>query len=297
MVEAVSRAEGRDLHRASAPRPISGGCINEAWAIELESTAGDRDRYFVKLNDAACTDPFAAETEGLELLRLPGVIRVPRVIARGTTGERAFLVLEHIDMGNSGSRRSEETLGSQLAMLHKTFATDGQFGWTRDNTIGATLQVNARTSDWGDFFIERRLRFQFELAERKGYDFRRRDDFLNQRMPEILAGHHPRPSLVHGDLWRGNVGYTSDDQPVIFDPAVYFGDREVDIAFTQMFGGFGAGFYRAYEKDWPLPAGHKRRADIYNLYHLLNHLNLFGGGYHAQAAAAMERIWNVDFRP
>ena len=290
IVKAVSHAEGEDHQLVSEPQSVSGGCINAAWVIELNCPTGGRQRCFVKLNDIAFADQFAAEAEGLKALRQPGVIRVPRFICSGIASGQAFLVLEHIEMRNPMSRRSEELLGGQLADLHKTFASDRLFGWTHDNAIVATPQVNTPSTDWAQFFTELRLRFQFELAERKGFSFRQSDDLLNRRVPEILNGHRPEPSLLHGDLWGGNVGYDSDDQPVIFDPAVYFGDREVDIAFTHMFGGFAPGFYRSYEDAWPLPSGHALRAEVYNLYHILNHLNLFGGGYHAQAEAAMTRI-------
>jgi fructosamine-3-kinase len=173
--------------------------------------------------------------------------------------------------------------------MHRT-ARD-HFGWDRDNTIGSTPQHNAPCGEWVTFWREHRLGFQLDLAARQGYGGRLQK--LGERLLADLTGlidHDPRPSLLHGDLWGGNIGYDREGNPVIFDPAVYYGDREADLAMTELFGGFGSGFYAAYEEAWPLDPGYSVRKTLYNLYHILNHLNLFGSGYLGQAQTMTERL-------
>jgi len=159
--------------------------------------------------------------------------------------------------------------------------TAAQFGWERENTIGSTPQHNEPCDDWPEFFRERRLACQLELARRNGLPDEVQSALRNllDQVPALLCDHSPEPSLLHGDLWGGNRGTLRDGTPVVFDPAVYFGDRETDLAMTRLFGGFGHEFYAAYAAELPLAAGWERRADLYNLYHLLNHFNLFGRGY------------------
>ena len=167
-----------------------------------------------------------------------------------------------------------------------------RFGWPRDNTIGTTPQVNAWGDDWAEFFRDRRIAPQLALAARNGHGgaLQRDGERLLAAIPALLAGHAPAPSLLHGDLWSGNAACLATGEPVIFDPAVYYGDREADLAMTELFGGFGADFYAAYRDAWPLPDGYERRRTLYNLYHVLNHLNLFGGGYGAQAETMIARL-------
>ena len=218
-------------------------------------------RYLRK--QAPLADAFAAEADGLAALRAAGC-SAPQPIEHGIDGAEAYLLLQWLDLRPSGDFAA---LGSMLARVHRS--TGERFGWPRDNYIGATPQRNHRTDDWKTFWREQRMEPQLELARRNGH----RIDI--GRVCDLLDGHAPQPSLVHGDLWRGNVGFTAHG-PVVFDPAVYHGDREVDLAMTELFGGFPPAFYSAYG---PLPAGYERRKHLYNLYHLLNHLNLFGGGY------------------
>ncbi|HEY8506894.1 MAG TPA: fructosamine kinase family protein, partial [Steroidobacteraceae bacterium] len=219
----------------------------------------------------------------------PAAVRVPRVRAHGATRQYAYLAREWIE-SKGRSSAAEAQLGRQLAAQHRFTAQ--QFGWHRDNTIGLTPQVNACARDWVEFFGERRLRYQLDLAAKNGYArlLEKPGERLLEALPELLRGHNPQPSLLHGDLWGGNWFATAGDVPVIFDPAVYYGDREADIAMTRLFGGFGAEFYRAYESVWPLPSGHQVRCDLYNLYHILNHANLFGGGYAQQARTMIDRL-------
>ena len=170
--------------------------------------------------------------------------------------------------------------------------TSGKFGWTRDNTIGSTPQVNTQEADWVTFYAERRLRFQFELAAENGcaQGVQTQGETLLEKLPVFFTNYRPQASLLHGDLWGGNHAALRDGTPVIFDPAPYYGDREADLAMTELFGGFSARFYAAYRAAWPLDAGYAVRKDLYNLYHVLNHLNLFGGGYRGQAQDLIERL-------
>ncbi len=264
--------------------PVGGGCINAAWCVE-----GDAQRYFVKLNHAGRMAMFEAEAEGLHEIGRTGV-RVPRPVCSGAHGERSFLVLEYLDLGATGDARASERLGRQLAVMHRT--TRARFGWHRDNTIGSTPQENAESEDWVAFWRERRLRFQLELAARNGYDDRlqERGARLLDAFPALFDGYRPIPSLLHGDLWGGNFGVTRDGEPVLFDPATYYGDREADLAMTELFGGFGPRFYAAYREAFPLDPGYRVRRTLYNLYHILNHLNLFGAGYCGQAEAMIEEL-------
>jgi fructosamine-3-kinase len=232
---------------------------------------------------------FEAEADGLGDLAEAHSVRVPGVRAVGATGDRAFLALEWLELG-APSTAGETLLGEQLAWQHRLSAQ--RFGWHRDNTIGSTPQPNAWCDDWVKFFRERRLRVQLELARRNGHDgaLARRGNELLELMGAFFASHHPVPSLLHGDLWGGNWAVDAAGNPVVFDPAVYFGDREADLAMTRLFGGFGNAFYTAYHATWPLDQAAGTRRSLYNLYHVLNHLNLFGGGYREQAQAMIERL-------
>jgi fructosamine-3-kinase len=183
----------------------------------------------------------------------------------------------------------EAALGEQLALQHRHQAAE--YGWSRDNTIGSTPQLNGWSQDWLTFFRERRLRCQLQLAASKGAAvLLLRGEMLLERLDGLFDGYRPVPSLLHGDLWGGNWAVDERGQPVIFDPATYYGDREADLAMTRLFGGFGIDFYRAYEANWPLHPGVRRRTVLYNLYHVLNHFNLFGGGYLAQAMSMMDSL-------
>ncbi len=244
--------------------------------------------WFVKLNDAARLDMFEAEAAGLQALADTDTIRVPRPLCTGSHQGQSYIVMEHIPMGR-GSGRAMAQAGEQLAALHRH--TAGAFGWQRDNTIGSTHQPNGWMETWIDFWRERRLGFQLELAARNGYGGRlqRLGERLLEAFPALLD-HAPVPSLIHGDLWGGNLAFDDQDRPVIYDPATYYGDREAEIAMTELFGGFGGVFYDAYNAAWPLDPGYATRRTLYNLYHILNHANMFGGGYVGQAQGMMERL-------
>ena len=263
---------------------LGGGCINAAFRVE-----GAGARFFVKLNTADKVGMFAAEAEGLSEIARSATIRVPRPVCHGSGSGSSWLVLEFIPPG-SAPRGGMRALGAQLASLHRTHAE--RFGWRRDNTIGDTPQVNTESDDWTAFWREHRLRFQLELAARNGYGgpLQKEGAQLMDKLPAFFRGYTPAPSLLHGDLWSGNAAFSDSGEPVIFDPAVYYGDREADIAMTELFGGFSAEFYAAYRNAYPLDAGYAVRKDLYNLYHVLNHLNLFGGGYLGQAERLLGKL-------
>jgi len=261
---------------------VGGGCINQAQRIRYGDTS-----YFVKLNSADQLDMFAAEAEGLEELRRCRALRIPAPVCRGTDGASAYLVMEDLALGGRGDPAA---LGEGLAALHRI--TQARFGWHRDNTIGSTPQVNTLTDDWIDFYREHRLRFQLALAVRHGCPGRlvSQGERLLADFHALFDGHAPAASLLHGDLWAGNQAYTSSGEPAIFDPAVYYGDREADLAMTELFGGFSRDFYAAYNAAWPIDPGYRTRKTLYNLYHTLNHFNLFGGGYVSQAQGMIDSL-------
>ena len=276
----IAIATGHDF-AVRTRRALGGGCINAAEVVG----DGSRD-YFVKTNRAARLDLFEAESDGLAALAAARAIRVPQAICYGSSGDTAYLVLELLDL----SGRADGTrAGRALAELHRS--TSDRFGWHRDNHIGATPQVNGPDLDWVSFWRERRLGPQLDLASANGHA--RALQGAGDRLASGLAaliGHRPPPALIHGDLWGGNLGYLPGGEPVVYDPAVYYGDREADLAMTELFGGFGGDFYAAYREAWPLDPGYGVRKHLYNLYHVLNHLNLFGGGYLGQARSMIDRL-------
>ncbi len=261
---------------------IGGGDINQAMRVQGEG----RD-FFVKTNTASRLAMFEAEAAGLREIAVSGTVRVPEPICWGVAGTNAYLVMEFLEFARSGDGA---VLGQQLAALHRVSRKD--FGWDRENTIGSTPQINNPSLDWIEFWRERRLRYQFDLARDNGYGgkLQRYGEQLLDTLDGFFSGYRPQPALLHGDLWSGNHGYLRSGQPIIFDPAVYYGDREADIAMTELFGGFSADFYASYREAWPMDAGYSTRKHLYNLYHILNHLNLFGGGYQGQAMRLCERL-------
>jgi protein-ribulosamine 3-kinase len=264
---------GRLAVRATAP--VAGGSI--AQVLRLDTDAG---RYCLKL--APAKHPFDAEAEGLATLAAARALRVPQVIAHG----RGYLLLEWIDLHDQGDWRAA---GTALAALHGHEAAE--HGGPRANAIGATPQINTPAADWAQFWRECRLRPQFALARRKGFtQLAALEAETCAASDALLAAHRPPPSLLHGDLWRGNLGFDDRGAPVLFDPACYHGDAETDLALTRLFGGFPAAFYAAYAAARPPIVGAGERDPLYRLYHVLNHANLFGGGYVAQAQALAEQV-------
>jgi protein-ribulosamine 3-kinase len=263
---------------------VGGGCINESHVIRGRGRA-----YFVKLNAPTRAEMFAAEAAGLDEIGKTKTVRVPQPICHGAGPAASWIVLEHLELkpATAGSMRD---LGSRLARMHR--ASSGHHGWKRDNTIGSTPQVNTPSRDWLVFWRERRLGFQLRLAVSKGNGGKliANGERLMEKLAAFFPGYDPVPSLLHGDLWSGNAAAAASGEPVIFDPAVYYGDREADLAMTELFGGFPSAFYEAYRAQYPLDAGYATRKQLYNLYHVLNHLNLFGGGYRAQAERMINQL-------
>jgi fructosamine-3-kinase len=272
----VLREHDINVSASDMPRPVGGGDISAAWQVR----ADDRP-VFLKTGPADSYDMFLAEAEGLRELEQAGAIRVPRVLGCVSSDQEAILALEWLDV-EIASDSTERELGERLAALHAV--TIDRFGWHRDNTIGATPQRNPWSDDWVKFFGKQRLGFQLELAARNGFSGALQADgkTLIDNLGYFFSDYWPEASLLHGDLWGGNWAAV-DGEPVIFDPAVYYGDRETDIAMTKLFGGFGQAFYDAYEKTWPMSAGSRERMRLYQLYHVLNHLNLFGSSYLSRA--------------
>ena len=265
-------------------RVIGGGSINRAFYLPT-----DTEPLFVKLNAAQALQAFEAEADGLETLRSAKAVAVPETVDVGCAGGTAYLALRWLEL-SSRTTAAERLLGAALARQHRV--TAGQFGWHRDNTIGATPQRNTPTSSWVDFLRLERLGFQLELAADRGLPQQQLDHGYRvlERIERFFKDDEPAASLLHGDLWSGNWGSDASGKPYIYDPAVYYGDREADLAMTRLFGGFGDAFYSAYQAEWPLAAGWEARVDLYNLYHLLNHFNLFGAGYLGEVGHCLMRL-------
>ena len=281
--EQISKATGSVFMPISC-RPLAGGDINAAYCLQGRDKA-----YFVKLNSVQLAAMFAAEFAGLNELQNTNTIRVPTPIVNGTTAQDAYLVLEYINL-RGAHKTSDRLLGEQLARLHRLHQP--YFGWHQDNTIGSTLQSNNKSSDWLQFWRDQRLGFQLDLAAKSGYTGRLQTNGnkLCDEMRAFFASYQPKPALLHGDLWAGNAAVDEKGLPVIFDPACYYGDREADLAMTELFGGFSQDFYAAYQDHFLLEPEYRIRKTLYNLYHILNHLNLFGGGYLRQADDMIARL-------
>jgi len=270
-----------DVARA---QPVGGGCIHGAWRLE-----GPAGPVFLKTNRAAAAWMLEGEADGLRALRAAGCIRVPRVLGHGTDAGIAWLALEWLALGRP-TPVSERALGEGLARQHRVAGP--HFGWHRDNALGSSPQPNAPAENWSAFFGEQRIGFQLALARRQGLPRRllSRGAALLAALPELLADRRPAPALLHGDLWGGNRAADADGGAVVFDPAVHYGDPECDLAMTRLFGSFDPAFYEAYDAVLPPAPGRAGRLPVYQLYHVLNHANLFGGGYVSQAERIIDRL-------
>jgi len=258
--------------------PIGGGCINGTSVLTLSNGAS----LFIKTNSPDMENMFRTEAAGLsELGKVPGSPRVPQVFCGGTDKDRSFLLMEYCSPGVKSSAFSED-LGSSLAHMHKN-ARSSRCGLQHSNFIGASVQINTPSESWIDFFRQRRLEVQLKMARDKGLADSHLTGIIIGLMDHLenflIPCDDGQSSLLHGDLWSGNVISDEEGRAVIIDPAVYYGHREADIAMTELFGGFNSSFYRGYNETWPLEEGYSRRRDLYNLYHMLNHLNLFGSSY------------------
>lgn len=296
VLESACDAAGIDRSKVLGTRPMGGGCINEG--LKVRTTGGD---FFLKWNAAAGHQFFRVEAEGLEALAAAGAVRTPAVLARSRKGDEIpWLLLEWIHDARPDDG-SWTRLGQALARLHRGPCGDGRYGWHSDNVIGSLPQPNRWTEDWGTFWAELRIRPLARELHTRGTVTARQLATIESAAAGVGMLLQPAatadgPSLLHGDLWSGNVLFArSEDEtggvdPVLIDPAVYVGHREVDLAMSQLFGGFPRSFYRGYEEEWPPQSGQARRRPAYELYPLLVHARLFGGGYVAAAVRAAAAV-------
>lgn len=271
---AVREAFGTSV-TVSSKTAAGGGCINATSVYQLSNG----ETVFIKQNSSRHKGLFSAEAAGLEALSKPEVIRVPEVFAAHEGPSKQFLMMEYIQSGRK-SAGFHETFGRLLAEHHR-YKPGDTYGFHMDNHIGSTPQINKQSAEWIPFFAEHRIAYQIKCARDSGLaDSRmvKRTDTLISRLDSLLV-EPAHPSLLHGDLWGGNYMVDGNSMPVLIDPAVYHGHREADLAMTELFGGFSPSFYSAYNETWPLEEGYDQRKNVYNLYHMLNHLNIFGGSY------------------
>jgi fructosamine-3-kinase len=272
------KIEGKVNSQIIDIRSVSGGCISSAYRLKLENGM----YLFLKVNSTGNNDMFIKEAHGLQELSKAGVIKIPEVISF----ENDYIILEFIQSTGKQKKFSED-FGRKFALMHKFH--NEHYGFYEDNYIGSNLQINIPDEDeklnWSEFYFNKRLLYQIKLAEKNGNstsELRRAIEELGNKIDGIITDPDEKPSLLHGDLWSGN--YITDEKGLacLIDPAVYYGNREADLGMTKLFGGFDSNFYGAYNEEYPLAVEYEQRENIYKLYHVLNHLNLFGGGYYAQ---------------
>lgn len=261
---------------------VSGGSINSAYKINLKN----HNPLFLKINHRRLAFMFQTEYHALKEIENTETISVPKAISYGVFKECSYLLLSWVSFSSPNSN-GWKNLGQQLAHLH--LHQRKQFGWQHDNVIGSTKQLNSFSNNWVDFFIEKRLDFQIGLAKKNGLSVDNREA-LFQSFKNLFNSYEPKASLIHGDLWSGNVAFDHNQKPYIFDPAFHYGDRECDLAMTELFGGFSNDFYNSYHLTYPLDHNYQTRKEYYQLYHILNHYNLFGGGYGNQALTLIQRL-------
>lgn len=277
----VQQALGKEIEVKQA-KGISGGDIHQAWWLQT-----NRGEFFLKTNHPKAEALFASEALALGVIRASQTIRCPDVISYGNTNHQAWLLMEYIEMQAQGD---DYLRGQQLAQMHRQ--THSQFGWQQTNYIGHTPQLNAWHDSWPTFYAQQHLKPQLELAQQNGAsaELIELGYRLIKNIDAFFLTYQPQASLLHGDLWAGNSAFDTQGLPVIFDPASYYGDRETDIAMTELFGGYSDKFYAGYESKWPLDEGYQNRKNLYNLYHVLNHYNLFGGYYAQQAERLLREL-------
>ena len=270
----LSRKTAKPLHIKKIT-PIAGGDISKTFKVLCEPKP-----YFLKLHRPSMYAMLQSEARSLEALGKTGTLRIPLPIAHGQIGNHCYLLLEFLELHRSGPGAA---LGRRLARLHRH--TENYYGWFEDNWIGTTSQPNTKCTDWVSFWRRRRLAHQLRLAKHNcaPHTLLEYGEHLLCDMDKLFDNYSPESSLLHGDLWSGNFAFDAKATPVVYDPACYYGDRETDLAMTELFGGFSREFYSAYMEAYPLDGGYRVRKDFYNLYHVLNHFNLFGGSYAMQA--------------
>jgi fructosamine-3-kinase len=264
-------------------REVKAGMSHKAYKI-----SDGKQRFFVKTNEKIYLPNFEAEAEGLKHFSSTMLFKVPKIMCTGLVSGHSFLVLEHIAM-TKGDEQGWFQFGQVLAELHKS-NTQQMYGWQEDNFIGLTPQSNLWQKKWNCFFAEQRIGFILQLLAEKGHLLANIDTVVDS-VKHLLSGHNPTASMLHGDLWQGNTGFYKN-QPVLFDPAFHFGDRETDLAMTELFGRFPESFYQGYADIWPLEVNYEYRKSIYQLYHVLNHALLFGGHYLDSAKITLKNLDN-----
>ena len=267
---------------------VSGGDIHQAY--QLQTNIGN---LFLKLNNEEAQPLFATEARSLHAINQSHSIRSPKALGHGIFANQAWLLMEYLPLTSQGDDLQR---GYDLAKMHQHINQAPQpFGWFEDNFIGHTLQKNQWHFSWVDFYANQRLLPQLELsqingAQRSLYDYGLE---LITALPYWFENYQPQASLLHGDLWAGNSAFIKQEplnQAVIYDPASYYGDRETDLAMSELFGGFSPAFYQGYNQLYPIDKGYQKRKPLYNLYHLLNHYNLFGGHYQSQALRTIQQL-------
>lgn len=274
--------ENHGIGILSTAKPVGGGCINNTLKLTTNENS-----YFLKWNSLDQLDMFICESQGLSLLKNSSSLKIPNVIGHGTWKDRSFLLLEWIDSGLMDNHFWEK-FGQGLARMHQK--TSDTFGLDHNNYIGRLPQSNKQHSTWADFFVNERLLPQIRLAERNrliSNDLIKKFEVLFNKLGDLIPSE--QPSFIHGDLWSGNFSSSSGNTPTIFDPAVHFGHRETEMAFTHLFGGFSPDFYRYYNEEYPLVDGFKDRIDLHNLNPLLVHVNLFGTSYLSGIVQTLKR--------
>ena len=264
--------------------PISGGDIHSAYRLHT----AEKD-YFLKLNQATALPLFESDADSLKAIAASHTIDCPQPLQLGTFDNHAYLLMEFLPLTAQGD---DFQRGQAVAMMHHSLNPTGQFGWHQDNFIGHTPQPNHWHDDWVTFYAEQRLRPQLQLAQQNGASRQllKLGEQLIDQLSQFFTPYTPAPSLLHGDLWSGNSAFLTDGTPVVYDPACYYGDRETDLAMTELFGGFSQAFYDGYHQTFPIDAGYPQRKPLYQLYHILNHFNLFGGHYQQQALHIMQSL-------
>jgi len=279
-----------DLSSSNLPKfkiisasPMSGGDIHNCFHLHT-----NQGNYFLKTNLATHNPLFKTEANSLTTLKNSLTIRVPNVIAKGCFDNYSWLLLEFFQLSSQGD---DEQRGKDLAMQHHSIEPSGKFGWHEDNFIGLTPQKNDWNTSWVDFYATQRLEPQLQLAKQNGAGdllLAAGNKLLNS-FGVLFKNYQPKSSLLHGDLWAGNSLFLENGEALFFDPACYYGDRETDLAMSELFGGFSTSFYQGYEQTFPISSGYPQRKSLYHSYHLLNHFNLFAGNYEQQSLKQIQQ--------
>ncbi|GMI01887.1 hypothetical protein TrVE_jg4634 [Triparma verrucosa] len=266
----------------------SGGSGFASTGVAEDTSTGKR-YFYKKGNDSADEKMLSAEFAGVKAMHETKTIRVPEPLVFGSKSDYVsgpFVVFEYLNIGGVGDGRE---MGRKLAQMHRCLSENGKFGFHIDNTIGATPQKNTWENIWPDFFIKHRYHAMLDKCSNLGFSDSEVKE-VEEVIRRVLSEVDVVPSLLHGDLWGGNGAFVEGGEPVIYDPATYYGDREADIAMTQLFGGFGGDFLAGYNEEYPLERNFESRKLIYNWYHIANHYVLFGGSYMNQARGMMSQI-------